>query len=359
MNNNLHNILSSSECLSIQQLQLYAEEKLSEKDVFHIEKHLIECEMCQDTLDGILAMQKKKDLPIYVNQINKGIKQKIDKTKKIKQKRIVWQVAAAVLFLFVSSALVRFYVNIESETYLSANKKIELEEIPNLISQDSNENDLPSEEVTEETIDLANKTESIFDNTEKLDNPDNEINIDLQTENEEDFFEIEPIIAENAEKPALVNDLLLDENQGVTLTERKSKRTLAPVESEINMDTVSINTEYNLYTKAIADFDKKHYVMAFEIFEVLKIEDSNNDNYLYYTGMSAFYLQKFDIAIESFTTLNPQIFPEKQDEITWMLALSYLYSGNKNKALVKLNELASTENDFKQKAIAKLNEFQK
>ncbi len=351
MNNNLHNILSQSECLSIQQLQLYAEEKLSEKDVFNIEKHLIECEICQDTLDGIRAMQKKADLSIYVDQINKEIRQKIDQSKRIKQKRIVWRVAAVVLFLFVSSALVRFYVNIEPENYLSENQKVESIEVPSFVSQDSIQNDLQSEETIEEKKDFTNQIEPILNNT------DNELNIDLQTKNEEDLFEIEPVIDENFENPEVINNLLLNENRGAAPVERKNKSAIKHLEREV--DTVNINTEYKLYTEAVADFDNKHYVAAFETFEVLNIENSHNDDYLYYTGMSAFYLQKFDLVIQSFTTLNPNQFSENQDEITWVLALSYLYSGNKDIALVKLKELASTENDFKQKAIAKLNELQK
>ncbi len=120
-----HKIFSAIEhCLTEDQLLLYLQNKLSAFEQHHVEKHLLDCELCTDALEG-LRMTTSKNLSETFAELS----QQIDKRVKQEGKKIVplypWLRIAAVFVLIAVSASTFIYLQKEQkqEEKIVAEKK--------------------------------------------------------------------------------------------------------------------------------------------------------------------------------------------------------------------------------------------
>lgn len=137
MKGSYKNILNHSPCPDEKMLEKYTEGKLSVKDKYEIEKHLLDCEMCSDLVEGLqLAMQSNTDITSIVANINTDI----DNLSggEIKTKKIIplWlRYAAAIALLIGIGFLVRefmFYGKFNAELAINKDQSaIEIEKSPN------------------------------------------------------------------------------------------------------------------------------------------------------------------------------------------------------------------------------------
>ena len=74
MNNKLNKIFSKTDCISEKMLNNYHDDKLSAKEKHSVEKHLIDCELCTDELEGLSLLKDKSQINIIVDEINENIK---------------------------------------------------------------------------------------------------------------------------------------------------------------------------------------------------------------------------------------------------------------------------------------------
>ena len=88
MNNNLSDILyNSNKDIDNQQLMDYLSHHLSAADNHAVEKEMINDAFVNDAVEGLEQIQTKKNLHLYVEQLNSGLQQQITKNKKRKEKR--------------------------------------------------------------------------------------------------------------------------------------------------------------------------------------------------------------------------------------------------------------------------------
>lgn len=67
----LHNdIFSTTECISKELLEKYAAKDVSKKELHQIQKHLLECDMCSDALDGLDAVSIS---PHFFDEVNREV----------------------------------------------------------------------------------------------------------------------------------------------------------------------------------------------------------------------------------------------------------------------------------------------
>ena len=109
MNKDLLNILSnSSKDIDNQQLMDYLAGKLSEADKHAVEMQLAGNEFMNDALEGLENVKDKKDINVFVEQLNRDLHKKLLQKKKKKQKRKGlqqrWVYAAIVLILAIAIA---------------------------------------------------------------------------------------------------------------------------------------------------------------------------------------------------------------------------------------------------------------
>jgi hypothetical protein len=64
--------LDNDRCLSLDAMRLYQERQLSDKEMHHVEKHLLECELCSDVIEGL----EVQEIPV-INSIAANVNKKV------------------------------------------------------------------------------------------------------------------------------------------------------------------------------------------------------------------------------------------------------------------------------------------
>jgi Predicted membrane protein len=106
MDDKLFDILSNSnKDIDNQKLMDYLSGKLSAEEKHEIEKQMTDSEFVNDALEGLEEIKNKKDLSLFVEQLNADLHKQLDKKKKRKQKRALkdqpWLYLAIVLLLLI------------------------------------------------------------------------------------------------------------------------------------------------------------------------------------------------------------------------------------------------------------------
>ena len=106
MNNELKNILSNSnKDIDNQKLMDYLSGKLSAEEKHEIEKQMADSDFMNDAMEGLEEVKNKKDLALFVEQLNTNLHKQLDKKKKRKQKRALkdqpWLYLTIVLLLLL------------------------------------------------------------------------------------------------------------------------------------------------------------------------------------------------------------------------------------------------------------------
>lgn len=109
MNNDLLNILSNSnKDIDNQQLMDYLSGKLSAEEKHAVEKGMIDSEFMNDAVEGLENIANKKDIQVYVTELNAGLQKSLQKKKLRRQKRKLnegpWGYVAALLIIILCIA---------------------------------------------------------------------------------------------------------------------------------------------------------------------------------------------------------------------------------------------------------------
>ena len=112
----LHNLFSASEpCLTEEQLLLYMQHQLSPFEQHQVEKHLLDCELCTDALEGLRMSKSQEQLKEKLALLN----QQIDIRVKQSGKKVVymypWMRMAALVVLVAISAATFMYLQKEQK----------------------------------------------------------------------------------------------------------------------------------------------------------------------------------------------------------------------------------------------------
>lgn len=114
MNKNWQHIIKAEQCPELHQLEMYYAGQLSDKERFVIERHLLNCEMCADYVEGLSLMSTISDLDHAENEV----KRQIHTLLFAKQNRFIGSllfkrlaVAASVLALVTSSLIIYYNVD--------------------------------------------------------------------------------------------------------------------------------------------------------------------------------------------------------------------------------------------------------
>ena len=101
---------------------------------------------------------------------------------------------------------------------------------------------------------------------------------------------------------------------------------------------------------AIMLYGKGNYSTAFSKFVDVIIKDNNNYLAQFYLGMTCMELNKFDVAIQQFTSIPENWGSPFRYHMEWYLALCYLNNNNIEEAKVQLIKIKSANKYYKIKA---------
>jgi hypothetical protein len=123
---NLHNeIFSDTNCLTKKQIELLKQNKLSEKEIYNIEKHLVDCPFCSEAVEGYLANSVNSS----VNELDALIDNKTALLKKKNSIKILLLAASVAILLSISWWSIKD-VSIKNKTLSTNQKELNQYEIP-------------------------------------------------------------------------------------------------------------------------------------------------------------------------------------------------------------------------------------
>jgi tetratricopeptide (TPR) repeat protein len=93
------------------------------------------------------------------------------------------------------------------------------------------------------------------------------------------------------------------------------------------------------------------YEASFEILKNYLAQNFNNKTAHFYYGMNALELQQYDIAISELKAVAEDLSTPFSIHAKWYLAMAYLKYDQEEEALKYLNQLASTQNIYRVKAV--------
>lgn len=156
---NIKNIFEHTDCISEEMLTKYISDKLSPDEKHEVEKHLIDCEMCSEALEGWQMIYDKKKISNITSELNQKIQTRIDAKEEKKEVKIIFlrqyrtQFAVAASVLLVVGLVWFFKSNVSM-------KEMDSESADKIFAEkELTETDANSVPVTaQEPLPLANAT---------------------------------------------------------------------------------------------------------------------------------------------------------------------------------------------------------
>jgi hypothetical protein len=114
MSKKLHtNLVDQTDCLSEQTLFAYIDNKLTDEQRYMVEKHLIDCELCSDALEGLALVKNRA----AIAETKAEVKEKFSAAQK-KESKVIWfdfkyklLAAASVALLVLSIFVLNHFLN--------------------------------------------------------------------------------------------------------------------------------------------------------------------------------------------------------------------------------------------------------
>ncbi len=128
MNDNLHTILSDSGCPPQQVLEDYFFGRLTEEEMHRVERHLVDCELCSDVVEGLAAMQDPASLDRIVVELNERIDRETGRVRRLRPGPLLMAAAAALVLIATSVVILRLVTRqaVPDQTPLA----VEMQELP-------------------------------------------------------------------------------------------------------------------------------------------------------------------------------------------------------------------------------------
>lgn len=99
-----HDEEENGSCLSLEQLTEYVEDKLSPKERSEAERHLQDCPLCRDAVDGLSSYRGEQDFREMVNEVRERIRPRRRRDEEQGSLKI-WYAMAAVIVLAAIGAI--------------------------------------------------------------------------------------------------------------------------------------------------------------------------------------------------------------------------------------------------------------
>ncbi len=131
------NIFASSECLTLDQLTAYVENNLPEAERFRVEKHLVDCELCSDAVEGLASSPDLGVERSIIYALSRKIRKQFAQAPALQKTAKLYYAIAAVIIFGIISLLFLFTRNQLHESLFAEYYKPFPNTIPIVRSQDA------------------------------------------------------------------------------------------------------------------------------------------------------------------------------------------------------------------------------
>ena len=366
----INNIPGTNGCISEKMLLDYTRGKLHSKEQHIVEKHLLDCELCNDALEGLNLLNKHDNVIEMVTSLKHEINQKLLHNKR-KQPIIFqwWQMAAILVIVLISAGsyiiinnVSRQPTNSMAQNEQSEKQKPQTEPISNssqpekskassqsqVIKEKSKiENNINSDRVKEElqsattvTGDNADTKESTFDMKGVTDESSIQTSTVHKKENE-----MPPVREESVKQTDAAIDI---QKVGVSTVINEVRRGNSFSQDHAANQNAAFDRNYN---EGLRFYNEKNYARALHYFRKaapdIKID--------FYTGVCHYNLKNYIKCVTSMdkATINPQT--DFYAEALWYKARALVELKSNEDAKRVLYQIILLDSPFKAEAQKLLN----
>lgn len=386
---NTSEVFQHSVCLSQEVLIRYVKGELNAAEKRNVELHLVDCEICFDTVEGLSLVEKSR-LNAIQQELGNRIEKRIQQDEKVKvipiYKRWYSMAAAIAALIMISVYVVTIY---EKDTDLAQAEKTRLPFTENnpakieteaLTSEVQNVNPSPSVSEKKEEVVVSAKTESDVPAEKSVDTKYQNNNavaveeveandassrdiaaVEISEPKNVDNLATKTVTAKDIEKAAAplaegktLNDKVAMESTSTQKAEKKSKAVAdAPGPSALSGTTYSGNTgtfDYNVYDAGVSSFNARDYNSTLSSMNTLLQSQPNSINVNYYAGAANYELKNYSKAISQ---LNIVILNKRNtfyEAALWYKGNSLLKLDDKKEAKTTLQKVVKQNGKYKQQA---------
>lgn len=110
MNDHFTDIFTETACPTQDQLLAYVENKLSAAERHEVERHIADCELCSEAVEGLAAISHKEQIPGWLRQAKWDVLQKLRKKTRKKRKEHYYLYIAVISLLILFLAIAVFWL---------------------------------------------------------------------------------------------------------------------------------------------------------------------------------------------------------------------------------------------------------
>ncbi|NOZ47805.1 MAG: hypothetical protein GXO79_13640 [Chlorobi bacterium] len=364
-------IFGKSECISSENLKRYAKNELFDKEKRKVEKHLIDCKMCSDELEGIEKFETIDKLEDAEYSIRNKIIFKYGHLKtKANITSIIAGIAASVLLAIVSGYIIMFVMHHYEKKEIA--QQLELKSSKSEMIQ--KEEAMPKVEST--TKSYTGKLKKTLPEEPSKTSPENGI-VPVKTarqmviidNNEKDLDIAEPEKVLNDEITTLDVEEEQEKTEVTAMAIHKTKRAVQPATKSVSPEYIANEVfskeeampvmgsvrNYNLAQMGKMAFEQHDYKNAKQIIETAFSQGIQTDSLIYYYSVACYKLNLPDSTINYLNKLkNPKLF---NNGAKWFMANSYLIKNKRDKAILLLKEIIQDNTGYSSEAREKLSEI--
>lgn len=370
-NSNIFDI--NSGCIRQDILLDYLKGRLSGKERNLVERHLLECEMCSDELDGLTNLSEPERIAEIEEELNSMVDQRTMPRISWLNPKVVYRVAAvAVLTIGVSTLLYFFVLKTTPPTMMSESQMpsttaevtdstapLEVIAIPKDATErfESQKKERKLVERPAAPTIIANKVQI----AEEVLIADSEAEVSDMDEMEEVVLAEKVVKGDSAaiaSSNAAVAGQQADALRAASAEAKREELAIAGESARLSkkamISTVGFAQSKVTIESALRSFNQKNYKKALDEFNAIYSQNSNNDTVIYHRAMSFYRLNSFAEAIDDFQKVNRKEESEFFYDSQWYYALSLAEVGRNDEAKSLLEAIVKSDSPYKELANQKL-----
>ena len=377
MNNNMLNHPQNTPCVSSQEMLDYTQGILSTQEQHRIEKHLLDCEFCSDSLEGIQLMKNPNSLLSIEEELNLEIDSMTSEEEEENNDKVIvlfpWRMAAAIALIFISTFTLWMVIPKNNTQELMSEKSVAYPAPSEILSeplQESQVMQVPNEQsaplsksqaptVLEREVRVEDATVESTPESKEKGNEETFSAVPATKAKEESdqattvfsnevakVTDEKPSTSENVQSGTSLSEVAVEQKKSAIRTTTSSNRKQDAGASD---DSNKYNSD-DLYKKGIKEYKNKKYAAAIALLE----QCTNKPDALFYTGVSYFLIENPHLALstlEKYIQTNQTIYREAT---IWYMGLSYLKLDNKSAAKQSFEKVLPLKGEFEKQAMEML-----
>ncbi|MGE0078670.1 MAG: hypothetical protein AB7S48_12490 [Bacteroidales bacterium] len=346
-NNNIFD--ESSGCIRQDILLKYLKDQLSGKERNLVERHLLECEMCSDELEGLTNLSEPERIIEIEAELNSMVDRRVAPRIILFNPKVIYRVAAvAVLTLGVSSLLYFFVLKHTPSTMMTENQKLEsatelsdsqpakmdvtsiakdANEFEKIKKEDKRRVEKPAAPIV--VYDKVNVAEDLSVSVDSISETlayeeavladEVVVSKSIEKKDSEAIADFKVAMAEQKREEANIAaaDIQKESNAGAVAERSKSAKKSMVIATGFIQQRVTTES-------ALVNYNQKNYQQALQDFNLLYAQNSNNDTLIYYRAMCFYHVESYKDAIVGLEAINKNSASRFYYDAQWYYALSLI-----------------------------------